>query len=124
MDLKRGDIISLKDVTYDLGKNVQAKKRLYVVISNNKNNKKAPIINIASLSTRTQKSYYPMHVELNKNNYKCFRRDNIILVEQVLTVNKDKVKEKVTTLNEKDLNKLNKAIVIQMIDETGNAILV
>lgn len=119
MNLKRGDIVSVKNLTYDLGKNVQdnegKKKRLYIVISNNINNSKSPTINIACLSTQIDKAYYPMHVFLNKKNYNCLDKNNMIMAEQVFTINKDRVKNKVASLIDKDLEKLNKAILVQFI---------
>lgn len=121
MNLKRGDIIRVKRMSYDLGDNVQdnegMKRRLYIVISNDTNNLKSPTINIACLSTQIDKAYYPMHVFLNKNNYNCFEKNNMIMTEQVFTINKNRVKGIVDSLNEKDLRKLNKAIYIQLIDE-------
>lgn len=126
MKLKRGDIIRVKKMSYDLGSNVQDnednKKRLYIVISNDTNNEKSPTINIACLSTQIEKSYYPMHVFLNRNNYECFDKSNIILAEQVFTINKNRVKAKIDCLTEKDLRKLNKALYIQLINENTRVI--
>ena len=125
--LKRGDIISITKVSYDLGANVQdnenKKKRLYVVISNNINNEKSPTINIACLSSKAEKGCYPMHVTLDKKDYSFLETDNIILTEQVLTINKDRVNKVISTLNEKDTSKLDKAIYIQLINEKAKKII-
>lgn len=118
MRIKRGDVIWLsEELSINLGKNVQDIKRPYVVISNNKNNDHCPTINIACLTNQDTKANYPMHVFLNKNDYKYLYHNSVICAEQVLTVNKNEIIENMGSLNEKDLKKLNEAIYIQLIDE-------
>ena len=117
--VKRGDIIWLKkEMLFELlGKSVQDLERPYLVISNNKNNDKAPTINIVSLSKQLKKANYPMHVLLEKAKYNGLKKDSVVLVEQIKTIEKIYVKEKVGSLDKEDINKLNKAIFIQFIDD-------
>lgn len=117
MRLRRGDIVWLsKDLKINLGSNVQDIDRPYVIISNDINNKKCPTVNIACLSKKVNKANYPMHVFILKDKYNL-EYDGVIYTEQVLTVNKDKIREKVGSLDNEDLEKLNKAIYTQLIDE-------
>ena len=119
MIYKRGDIIWLcPSLHFELGNNVQSIRRPYVIISNNVNNRLCPTINIACLTNQDSKADYPMHVLLSKNDYK-FEHNSVICVEQILTVNKDKIIEKVGSLTKMDLERLNNAIYIQLINEKG-----
>lgn len=116
-NLKRGDIVWLNArLVHKLGTNVQSITRPYVVISNNVNNKFCPTINLASLSTQINKTNYPMHVIICKDKYnlKC---DSIILTEQLITVNKNQVSRVVDRLDAEDLDRLNRALYIQVINE-------
>lgn len=121
IDVNRGDIIWLKKEMpyYEIGGSVQTIDRPYIVISNNKNNDKAPTVNLACISKQVTKVNYPMHVFLDKNKYKL-KHNSIVLAEQVMTVPKSYIAEKVSSLDNQDMKKLNKAIFIQMIDEECN----
>lgn len=121
LTVKRGDIVWLKSEIpyYELGGSVQSIDRPYMVISNNINNKKCPTVNLASISKQIRKSSYPMHVFLDKNKYNL-KYDSVIFAEQVITVPKNYIAEITSSLDSKDLKRLNKAIFIQLIDESCN----
>ena len=117
----RGDIFWLnKELSLNLGKNVQFLDRPYVVISNNVNNsnEKSPIVNMACLTKQVSKSKYPMHVLIDGKKY-VLDYDSVICTEQVITVNKQELKDRIATLDNDDLERLNKAIAIQLINEKG-----
>jgi mRNA interferase MazF len=113
----RGDIVWLKkDLSFNLGENVQDIHRPYVVISNNTNNDLCPTINLACLSKQVGKANYPMHVLVCGNKY-GLDFDSVIYVEQIITINKKEIADKIARLDAYDLKKLDKAIFIQLIDE-------
>lgn len=118
--VRRGDIIWLdKEIICQvLGENVQDLNRPYLVISNNTNNEKAPTIVIVSISSKTRKANYPMHVYLSKKKYTNLSFNSIALVEQVKTINKNFIVEVSDRLDDEDIKKLNRAVFIQYIDET------
>lgn len=118
INVSRGDIIWLKKEMpyYEIGGSVQKIDRPYIVISNNKNNDKAPTVNLASISKQVAKVNYPMHVFLDKNKYRL-KHNSVVFAEQVMTVPKSYIAEKVSSLDKEDMKKLNRAIFIQMIDE-------
>lgn len=121
IDIKRGDIVWLKEKVpyFTMGENVQYTDRPYVVISNNKNNDKAPTVNLACISKQVKKANYPMHVFLDKNKYNL-SYDSVIFAEQLCTVNKSYIKEVVASLDSEDIKKFNRALFIQVIDEKVN----
>lgn len=125
MKVKRGDIIWLKKecLFSFLGKNVQFSNRPYIVLSNNENNNKCPTINIAAITKQVNKANYPMHVFIDKDKYRL-KYDSVILLEQVLTINKSLVKDIKASLDEEDMLKFNRAVYIQMIDETLNTAII
>lgn len=116
MTYKRGDIVWLsKYLRMNLGANVHDLDRPYVIISNNKNNKLCPTVNLAAVTKQVQKSNYPMHVFLNKEEYEL-EYDSLICTEQVITVNQCEITDKIMSLSKKDIDRLNTAIYIQLID--------
>ena len=115
----RGEIIWLKkDISINLGSNVQDMDRPYVVISNNINNGNddCPIINIACLTKKVSKSNYPMHVLIQGDKY-GLNFDSVICAEQVMTVNKDLISDSIAVLDAEDIKKLDRAIAVQLICE-------
>lgn len=117
MKLMRGDIVWLDpSLSINLGDNVQNIDRPWVILSNNRNNKLCPIVNIACLTKQDSKANYPMHVLINKNKYRL-DHNSVICIEQLLTVNADKVVEKIVSLDAEDISRIDKAIYIQLIDE-------
>lgn len=121
MNVKRGDIIWLHKETplFNIGENVQYPNRPYIVVSNNKNNDKAPTVNLACISKQVKKANYPMHVFLDKTKYNL-QYDSVVYAEQLCTVNKKYIKEVVASLDEIDMRKFNRALYIQVIDEKVN----
>lgn len=121
MNVRRGDIIWLKKNTpiFNIGENVQYPTRPYIVVSNNKNNDKAPTVNLACISKQVKKANYPMHVFLDKNKYDL-QYDSVVYAEQLCTVNKSYIKEIVSSLDAEDMKKFNRALYIQVINEKIN----
>lgn len=121
MNIKRGDIVWLKDnISYhNIGGSVQDINRPYIVISNDINNAKANIVNLACISKQIRKSKYPMHVYLDKTKYNL-KYNSVAFMEQIVTLPKDFIKEKVSSLDIEDIKKLNRAIIIQMIGTNIN----
>lgn len=117
--IKRGDIVSLKRNTIyeSLGSHIQDINRLYLVVSNNVNNARSPIVALVSLSRQIQKANYPMHALINKDKYENLEYDNVILAEQLKIVDKKYIKTKIASLDEEDMAALNRCIYIQYIDE-------
>lgn len=115
LNLKRGDIVWLydnKNISANLGKHVQSLKRPFIIISNNKNNYYCPNVNVLSLSSQIKD--YPMHVLLDSEKY-GLGKNSMILCEQVFTIGKDLIREVAASLDEEDINRLNKALTLQLI---------
>jgi mRNA interferase MazF len=123
--VRRGDIIWLKDdISINLGDNVQDTSRPYIVISNDKNNRnnRCPIVNLACLTKQTHKANFPMHVLISGEKY-GLDFDSVIYAEQLITVNKSMIQNKIASLDKEDLKRVNRAIYIQVINEKVPAII-
>lgn len=89
---------------------IQGNMRPAVIVSNNKNNKFSPTINVAPITSSTTKTKIPSHVEIRGCG---LEKDSIILVEQTRTVNKTDLKSFIGYCDRDTLLKLNKAIDVQ-----------
>lgn len=90
---KRGEIyyIDLEDIN-EITAHVSHKSRPAVIIQNNKGNAMSPTLIVALLTTAPRKDY-PFQYRLTLNG-----RETIIMFEQILTIDKNRVKEKYAEL--------------------------
>lgn len=124
MLITRGNIVWLKPKAENIekfGDNVQdILGRPFVVISNDINNKFSPTVQLASITKQVKKANYPMHVYLKKELYNSLSYNSIVLLEQVITINKEFIDKVTNHLCPKDIMSLNKAVIIQMIGKDIN----
>jgi mRNA interferase MazF len=67
-----------------------------VVVSNNTANRFSPTITVAGITSQFDEPKLPTHVKLGKDL--GFDKDSIVLLEQIRTIDKQQLKEKVVTL--------------------------
>lgn len=108
MSIKRGDIY-YADLSPVVGSE-QSGIRPILIIQNDIGNKFSPTI-IGVPITSKVKSNLPTHIEIEGNKY-GLEKDSIILTEQIRTLDKSRLKEKVGKLDKKTLDKVKKAIEI------------
>ena len=105
MDLQRYDVVKAKIKYIDNG-SVQSKIRPYVIVSNPIGTKHATIITVMPLTSKIKKTNMPVHGCINANDENGLSSYSMALGEQLITISKDEVKEKlgsVTTKVEKKL---------------------
>ena len=108
MKYKRGDIYYA-----DLGPVIgseQAGIRPILIIQNDVGNKFSPTIIGIPITSRV-KTKMPTHIEIKSNKF-GLEKDSIILTEQIRTLDKSRIKEKVGSLDKKTLDKVKRAIEI------------
>ena len=111
--IKRGDIFMA-----DLGTTVGSEQGGYrpvIVIQNNIGNKYSPTVIVASITSQINKAKLPTHVELSKEY--GLEKDSVVLLEQIRTLDKRRLKEKVTTVSEKNICEIDKALKISISKE-------
>ena len=109
MDIRRGDIYYA-----DLGATVgseQGGERPVLIIQNNVGNRHSPTVIAASITSRQKKAPLPTHVFLHAGagNLPC---DSVVLMEQVRTIDKRRLKGRVGRLNKEEMAAADRALLI------------
>ena len=109
MVIKRGDIF-YADLRPVVGSE-QGGVRPVLIIQNDTGNKHSPTVICAAITSRMNKAKLPTHVELDASRYQLVK-DSVILLEQVRTIDKKRLKEKVCHLDGEILKRLIKPWVL------------
>ena len=96
MEVNRGDIY-YADLSPVVGSE-QGGVRPVLVVQNDVGNKYSPTVIIAAITSQLSKAKLPTHIELNKDKYNL-AKDSVVLLEQIRTIDKKRIKEKVGKIN-------------------------
>ena len=111
MQVKRGEVYSA-DLSPIVGSE-QGGIRPVLIIQNNVGNINSPTTIVAPITSQSTKAKLPTHVELPGK--RCnLSKNSLILAEQVRTIDKTRLKEKICTIDEDLMEKVNKAIRISL----------
>lgn len=111
-DLKRGEIW-FADLSGGARGSEQAGFRPVLIIQNDIGNEHAPTTIIISITSQMDKSKLPTHIELDATTYNL-DRDSVLLCEQVRTICKTRLKNKVSELDELMMKKVDRALNISL----------
>lgn len=111
MNVKRGDVY-FADLSPVVGSE-QGGVRPVLVIQNDIGNRFSPTIIIAAITAQIQKAKLPTHVEIDAKRY-GFERDSVILLEQIRTIDKQRLTDKITHLDEEMMEKVDEALQISV----------
>ena len=92
MVVKRGDMF-YADLSPVVGSE-QGGIRPVLIIQNDLGNKYSPTVIAAAITSQTNKTKLPTHIELGSEEY-GLKSDSIILTEQIRTIDKSRLKEKI-----------------------------
>ncbi len=109
--IKRGDIF-YADLRPVIGSE-QGGVRPVLIVQNDTGNKHSPTVICAAITSKMNKAKLPTHVELDAEKYGIVK-DSVILLEQVRTIDKSRLKEKVCHLDDDVLKKIDKALLISL----------
>ena len=109
MIIKRGDIY-YADLSPVIGSE-QGGLRPVLIIQNDIGNKYSPTVIAAAITSQINKTKLPTHIELYAENF-GLAKNSVILLEQIRTIDKRRLKEKMGRLDEKLMDKVNDAISI------------
>ncbi len=87
--------------------------RPVLVVQNDVGNKFSPTIIAAAVTSKINKAKLPTHIELPSNLY-GLNKDSVILLEQLRTLDKRRLREKIGELSFDTMNKVDKAILISL----------
>ncbi len=105
-EVKRGEIYYAN--LYDVTGSEQGGKRPVLILQNDIGNEHSPTTIVAAITSR-EKTYQPTHVRIN---CECLPKKSTVLLEQIRTIDKTRLIEYVGTLDEVDIKRIDKAIVI------------
>ncbi len=111
LDVKRG-FIYYADLSPVVGSE-QGGVRPVLIIQNNVGNKYSPTVIIAAITSHIEKAKLPTHVELSAEQY-GLEKDSVILMEQIRTIDKQRLQQKITDLDDKIMIKVNEALKISL----------
>ncbi|MBO5036836.1 MAG: type II toxin-antitoxin system PemK/MazF family toxin [Clostridia bacterium] len=109
MTIKRGDIY-YADLSPVIGSE-QGGIRPVLIIQNDVGNKYSPTVIAAAITSKLNKSRLPTHIEVDAREY-GLAKDSIILLEQIRTLDKQRLKERMGHLNESKMIDVNKALFV------------
>lgn len=107
--IKRGEIY-FADLSPVVGSE-QGGIRPVLIIQNDTGNKFSPTVIVAAITSQLSKAKIPTHVELSASEY-GLQKDSVVLLEQIRTIDKRRLKEKVCELDSLKMRKINVAILI------------
>lgn len=109
MTVKRGEIY-YADLSPVVGSE-QGGIRPVLIIQNDVGNKYSPTVIAAAITSQKDKTKLPTHISVNGSG--CgLAKDSIVLLEQVRTIDKIRLKEKMGTLDDGSMNRVNKALTV------------
>jgi len=109
MIIKRGDIY-YADLSPVIGSE-QGGLRPVLIIQNDIGNKYSPTVIAAAITSQINKTKLPTHIELYAESF-GLAKTSVILLEQIRTIDKRRLKEKMGHLDENLMDKVNDAISI------------
>ena len=111
MQIKRGDIF-YAELSPVVGSE-QGGIRPVLIIQNDVGNRHSPTVICAAITSKMNKANLPTHIELNAGNYDMVK-DSVILLEQLRTIDKKRLKDKVCHLDTPIMQKVNRALEISL----------
>ncbi|MGD8192629.1 type II toxin-antitoxin system PemK/MazF family toxin [Brevibacillus ginsengisoli] len=111
MIVKRGDVF-FADLSPVVGSE-QGGVRPVLVIQNDIGNRFSPTVIVAAITAQIQKAKLPTHVEINAKMY-GFDRDSVILLEQIRTIDKQRLTDKITHLDDEMMERVNESLQISL----------
>lgn len=109
MVIKRGDIY-YADLSPVIGSE-QGGVRPVLIVQNDVGNKYSPTVIAAAITSQINKAKLPTHIEISAQDYGLIR-DSVILLEQIRTIDKKRLREKIGHLDDELMEKVNEALSI------------
>lgn len=109
MDIKRGDIF-YADLSPVVGSE-QGGIRPVLIVQNDMGNKFSPTVIVAAITSQQTKSKLPTHIILNSKD-SGLPKNSVVLLEQIRTLDKKRLKEKTGCMDQFSMNRINRALSV------------
>ena len=111
MQIRRGDIF-YADLSPVIGSE-QGGIRPVLIIQNDIGNKHSPTVICAAITSKMNKAKLPTHIEVNSKRYQIVK-DSVVLLEQIRTIDKQRLKEFVCHVDKELMRKVNEALKVSL----------
>ena len=109
--MKRGDVF-YADLRPVVGSE-QGGVRPVLIIQNDVGNKYSPTVICAAITSKLNKAKLPTHIELEAKKYGLVK-DSVILLEQLRTIDKQRLKDKVCHLDSDIMKRVNDSLLVSL----------
>ncbi|MGN0132835.1 MAG: type II toxin-antitoxin system PemK/MazF family toxin [Lachnospiraceae bacterium] len=109
--MKRGDIY-YADLRPVVGSE-QGGIRPVVIVQNDVGNRHSPTVIVAAVTSKLNKAKLPTHIELSAEKYHLVK-DSVILLEQLRTIDKSRLKDKICHLDGEVMGRIDKGLKISL----------
>ena len=109
MQIKRGDIF-YADLSPVIGSE-QGGTRPVLIVQNDVGNRHSPTVIAAAITSKQDKTHLPTHIKV-KTEGSGLSRDSIVLLEQIRTLDKRRLREHMGRLDEVSMNRIDHALHI------------
>ena len=109
--IKRGELY-YADLSPVVGSE-QGGVRPILIVQNDTGNKYSPTVIAAAVTSRINKAKLPTHIELSANEF-GLQKDSVILLEQIRTLDKRRLKDRIGELSVSTMRKVNTALLISL----------
>ena len=107
--IRRGDIY-YADLSPVVGSE-QGGVRPVLIVQNDVGNKYSPTVIAAAITSKTDKNKMPTHIDVLADEF-GLEKNSVILLEQIRTLDKKRLREKMGHLDENVMNEVNSAISV------------
>jgi len=111
LQVRRGDIF-YADLSPVIGSE-QGGVRPVLIVQNDVGNKYSPTVICAAITSQINKAKLPTHIEIESVS-STLVKDSVILLEQIRTIDKKRLREKICRVDEKMMKRINRAIMISL----------
>ena len=113
--MEQQDVVKRGEIYYaDLSPVVGSEQggiRPVLIVQNNVGNRYSPTVIAAAITSQQNKAKMPTHIELSARTY-GLAKDSIVLLEQIRTLDKRRLRERMGCLDEAAMQKVDSAIAI------------
>lgn len=113
--MRRGDVY-YADLRPVIGSE-QGGIRPVLIVQNDVGNRHSPTVICAAITSKMNKAKLPTHIELDSHRYEMVW-DSVVLLEQLRTIDKKRLKDKVCHLDQDVMEKVNRGLLISLALDT------
>lgn len=111
LEVKRGDIF-YADLSPVIGSE-QGGVRPVLIVQNDIGNKYSPTVIVAAITSQINKAKLPTHMEIKAYDY-GLNRDSVVLLEQIRTIDKKRLREKIGHFDDDMMEKVDQGLLISL----------